>query len=81
MQLKAKVTAVKPKKLAGHINVNPGMLDTSEYKLGDKVTLEVTVEVTSLRKPDMWELKEEGAKPNDVRVGFDMISVKEKGKK
>lgn len=82
MELKSKVTAVKPKKTVGHISLNSGTLsEAKDFKLKEKVTLEVEVEITSLRTPDQWDISEGGAKPTDVNVGFDLLGAKVKSSK
>ena len=53
--------------------------EIKNLKLGVNQKMEITVEVTSLRKPDRWEISEGNHKPTDVLASVKITSISCKG--
>ena len=76
-EIKMKMGNVKTKRPKGHISIcNSDIPEIKDWNIGDKVTLLVEVEVTDLRKADMWEVKEYGLSKDSVKAGADITSIK-----
>lgn len=66
----------KSKKHRGTINIDSADVpDAKNWKIGDKVKLTVEVEVTGLRKPDRWEIEEEGMSKDIIKVQSEITTI------
>lgn len=66
----------KTEKYKGNIHIDSDSLkEAKNFKIGDKVKLVVEIEVTGLRVPDKWEIKEEGKSKNAVQVSSEIINI------
>lgn len=76
MKLEAKTKAVKEVKSYGHLNLSskefPAIKDLT---LGEDINITVTVNINSLRAPDMWEIANNHANPKDINAGFIIKNV------
>lgn len=62
----------------GHLNITSGDVSSlKNAKIGDKIKLEVEIEVTGLQKPDRWDIEEMGMKAGEVRIQSDIKGVKD----
>jgi len=69
--------APKQKRHYGNLSlVDSDFPGAGELKIGEKVTVQVEVEVTGLRKPDKWDISEGYAKATDVQLSCDILSAK-----
>jgi hypothetical protein len=76
MKLENKVKAVKQVKSYGNLHLSSKDLpEVKNLSLGDKITLAIEVDVRGLRKPDRWEISEEGMKPGDIRADINILGV------
>ena len=76
MIVQPKISAVKEPKSYGRLELNSKEFPAiSDLKLGESVTLTITVEINSLRKPDSWEISHEKQDPNCIRAGFNILNV------
>ena len=67
---------IRPK---GHLNITSmDIQEAKDWNIGDKIEVLVELEVTGLRKPDRWEIEEEGVSKDSVNVNSDIISIKAK---
>lgn len=63
----------------GHLNITSmDIQEVKDWNIGDKIEVLVELEVTGLRKPDRWEIEEEGVSKDSVNVNSDIISIKAK---
>ena len=76
MKLENKVKAVKETKSYGHLTLRSSDVPaTKNLTLGDKQTLIIEVDVQALRKPDRWDISENGMKPGDVIAEVRILKV------
>lgn len=69
----------KSKRHMGNLNLcSSDLPELKNSKIGDKVEVIVEVEVTSLRKPDEWEIEEYGHPKDSVQMGSEILSIKSK---
>jgi len=67
----------KRKMYKGNINIcDADIPEVKDWSIGDKVTLTVDVEVSDLRKADMWEQEEYGLKKDSIKAGAEITSIK-----
>ena len=82
MKLKNKVQAVKEVKSYGTLNLNSqDYPEIADLSIGDVKTCVITSEVTSLRKPDRWEISEQKMKPTDVIARVEIRKIEMPPKK
>ena len=63
----------------GHLNITSmDIVEAKDWNIGDKIEVLVELEVTGLRKPDKWEIEEEGVSKESVNINSDIISIKPK---
>ena len=76
MKLENKVKAVKAVKSYGHLTLRSSDIPAAkDLTLGDKQTLIIEVDVQALRKPDNWDISENGMKPGDVIAEVRILKV------
>lgn len=76
MELKSKIKAVKPKVSFGNLRLTSKTSpEVKNLKLGQKMTVEVEIEVEALRQPDRWEISENGVGPKDILANVNIGKI------
>ena len=67
----------KSERYKGSLNISSeDMSEVKDWDIGDKVTVEVDIEVTELRKADEFDIEEYGMKENSVKANTDITAIK-----
>jgi len=69
--------AVKNEKYLGSINVNSDNIkEVKDWGIGDKITLEVEIEVNYLSQADKWDIENEGKNKDSIQCRGNIKTVK-----